>query len=350
MVNLSLLSLLAIFIISAAVTWIAGIALTKTTDTLDTRLKIGEAIGGLILLGISGSLPEIAICYSAAISGHIPIIIGNLLGGIAIQTLIIVIFDFSTKQKKPLSYIAGSPLLSLETIFAIFITSVALGAAFIPIKKSIFHMNPLSIFLAVIWVVGLFTINRARKNPKYIGTSHNGISGRKHHQRRAVENHIFYAKKSTLYVALIFLVGCIATLIAGVVLEESGSIIADKLGINSGIFAATVLAICSSLPEISTGLESIFIGDNHLAISDIMGGNAFMLVIFLMADIIVGKPVLSYAGHLDILFAFLGIVMMAVYAISFLLKPKKCYMRIGPDSIIQIVLYSLGLLAMYYFL
>ena len=103
MENLSLFALVIFFFISAAVTWIAGISLTKTTDTLDSRFKIGEAIGGLILLGISGSLPEIAITYSAAISGHIPIIIGNLLGGIAIQTLIIVIFDFSTKQKKPLS-------------------------------------------------------------------------------------------------------------------------------------------------------------------------------------------------------------------------------------------------------
>ena len=119
------------------------------------------------VLGISGSLPEIAITYSAAISGHIPIIIVNLLGGIAIQTLIIVIFDFSTKQKKPLSYIAGTPLLSLETLFAIFITSVALIASFIPVTKSIFHMNPLSVILAVIWVVGLFAINRARKIPKY---------------------------------------------------------------------------------------------------------------------------------------------------------------------------------------
>jgi len=350
MESLSLFVLIVIFLISAAVTWIAGISLTKTTDIIDTRLNIGEALGGLILLGISGSLPEIAICYSAAISGHIPIIIGNLLGGIAIQTLIIVIFDFSTKQKKPLSYIAGSPLLSLETIFAIFITSVALGATFIPVKKSIFHMNPLSIFLAVIWVVGLFTINRARKNPKYFETSHDGNPGRKHHQRRAVENHAFYTKKSTLYVSLIFLVGCVATLIAGVVLEESGSIIADKLGLNSGIFAATVLAICSSLPEISTGLESIFIGDNHLAVSDIMGGNAFMLVIFLFADFIVGKPVLSYAGHIDILFGIVGIFMMAVYAASFLLKPQKCYLGIGPDSIIQIVLYTIGLVVMYYFI
>ena len=346
MENISTIALLLVFILSAVVTWIAGIALAKTTDTIDTRLKIGEALGGLILLGISGSLPEIAITYSAAVNGHIPVIIGNLLGGIAIQTLVIVIFDFATKKNRPLSYIAGSPLLSMETIFAIVITSVALLATFIPAQKSILNTNPLSIILVFIWVIGLFILNKARKNPNISETVHDASPGRKHHQRRAVENHAFYAKKSTLFVTGIFILSSIATLIAGVVCEESGSIIADRFGINSGIFAATVIALVSSLPEISTGLESIFIGDNHLAISDIMGGNAFMLVIFLFADILSKKPVLSFAGHQDILFAFLGILMMAVYATSFLIKPRKRFFRLGIDSILQIVLYVLGLIMM----
>ena len=51
----------AMFVGSGAITWAAGIALTKTTDTLDHRFKIGDAIGGLVLLGIAGSLPEIAV-------------------------------------------------------------------------------------------------------------------------------------------------------------------------------------------------------------------------------------------------------------------------------------------------
>ncbi len=236
----------------------------------------------------------------------------------------------------------------METIFAIIITSVALLATFIPAQKNILNTNPLSIILVFIWVIGLFILNKVRKIPKLSETTHDASPGRKHHQRRAVENHVFYAKKSTLSVFGVFILSSIATLIAGVVCEESGSIIADRFGINSGIFAATFLAIVSSLPEISTGLESIFIGDNHLAVSDIMGGNAFMLVIFLFADILSGKPVLSFAGHQDILFAFLGILMMSVYAASFLLKPHKRFFRLGVDSILQIILYVLGLIAMFY--
>jgi cation:H+ antiporter len=337
-----------VFLISAAVTWYAGISLAKTTDTLDTRFKIGDALGGLILLGIAGTLPEIAVVASAAVQGHIPVIIGNLIGGISIQTLVIVLFDLAVRNKKPLSYLAGSVILSIETTFAIVITALALLGIFIPASKAVFHLNPASIAIVIAWLVGLFLIDKAREHPRLNVVAGDASPGRKHKERRKVKNHPLYANKSTLYVALVFLVAAAATLVAGVLLEETGSDTAARLGINSGIFAATVLALATTLPEISTGLESIFIGDNHLAISDILGGNAFMMVVFFMADLIAKKPVLSFAGSQDILFVSLGIGMMTVYAISFLVRLKRRYFKLGPDSIFEILLYAVGVAALLY--
>ena len=106
------------------------------------------------------------------------------------------------------------------------------------------------------------------------------------------------------------------------------------------------VSFATSIPEISTGLESIFIGDNHLAVSDILGGNAFMVVLFLLADLVARKPVLSYALHSDLLFAILGAAMMGVYLVSFLIKPRKCFFRLGLDSILVILLYIGGMVAL----
>lgn len=348
MENFSFLWLLSLFFLSALVTWRAGVTLTKTTDTLDTRFRLGDALGGLILLGISGSLPEIAVCLSAARDGHISVIIGNLLGGIAIQTLVIVIFDFAVKKKRPLSYLAGSPILALETLFAISITIIALLATFIPAGENVRNLNPLSVVLAMAWVFGLYMINKARKIKSLNETAIYALPGRRHEDRRKKENHVFYAGRSTVYVISVFIMGCLATLVAGFILEESGTAIAMHIGMSTGIFAATAIALVTSLPEISTGLESILIGDNHLAISDIMGGNAFMLTIFLLADVVSGKPVLSFAGRDDIFLAVLGIIMMAVYGFAFLIKPKKRYLRLGLDSILQIVIYALGVVVLFY--
>lgn len=340
--------LILIFLASALVTWLAGVTLTKTTDSLDTRFRIGDALGGLILLGIAGNLPEVAIVTSAALHGHIPVIIGNLIGGISIQFLVMVIFDLALKNKKPLSYLAGSMTLFFETIFVIVIIALAIIGTRVPAANNILNLNPLSIVILIAWIGGLLLINKAREHPRFNRVAADGLPGRKHRERRKKENHPFYARKSTAHVVLIFLAAAVVILIAGFLLEETGTEIAGQLGISSGIFAATILALITALPEISTGLESIFIGDNQLAISDILGGNAFLVVIFLFADLVARKPILSYAGNQDLLFAALGIAMTTVYAITFIVKLRRRYFRLGLDSILEILLYIGGIVALVY--
>ena len=93
MSTMALPLLLLIFAACAGVIWLAGVRLSDTTDVLDDRLHLGSAIGGVVLLAIATNLPEIAITVAAAASGHIGVAIGNILGGIAIQTLVLVALD-----------------------------------------------------------------------------------------------------------------------------------------------------------------------------------------------------------------------------------------------------------------
>ncbi len=340
---------LLIFVVSGIVIWFSGIILTKTTDALDCRFRIGEAFGGLILLGISGSLPDIAVAVSGALKGHIPIVIGNLIGGISIQTLLIVFFDFAVKGKRPLAYLAGSITLFFETVFSIILIIFALIATYIPAKVSLFKINPFSIMIVAAWFFGLYLIDKSHKIEKFNQVEDDAHPGRMHTECHISKSGGFYADKKSAYIIILFVVFSIIILIAGFLLEESGSFLAGVLGMNSGIFAATILALVTSLPEISTGLEAIFIGDNHLAISDVLGGNAFMLVPFFAADLILGKPALSYAQNGDRLFAIIGIFMLSVYAVAFLIKPRRRYFNLGADSIAEIFIYIGGLVALFYF-
>jgi cation:H+ antiporter len=143
-------------------------------------------------------------------------------------------------------------------------------------------------------------------------------------------------------VILVFLGACAVTLVAGVLLELVGNTLANRAGINGVVFGATVLATATALPEISSGLAAVRLGDNALALGDIFGGNAFQLCLFLVADLIAGSPVLPQAGHLNSWLASLGVGLTAIYSIGVVARPDRCHARLGPDSILALVVFALG--------
>jgi cation:H+ antiporter len=105
--SLGTLLLVVIFVASAVATWFAGVSLSKATDAIDIRLGLGEALGGMILLAVAGSLPELAVTVSGALQHNFDLVAGNLLGGIALQTVVLVICDFCVVGERPLSHLVA---------------------------------------------------------------------------------------------------------------------------------------------------------------------------------------------------------------------------------------------------
>jgi cation:H+ antiporter len=158
-----LLILILVFVAGGGAVWLAGIQLSKTTDVIDSRFGLGEALGGLILLAIATNPPEIAIVVSASLAHNIGIAIGNILGGIAIQTVVLVILDgFGLGRKAALNYEAASLQLVLEGVLVIGILVVSIMGTQLPQSVLFARLSPGELLIAALWLIGLWLINKAR--------------------------------------------------------------------------------------------------------------------------------------------------------------------------------------------
>jgi cation:H+ antiporter len=336
--------LVIVFAAGAGATWAAGLSLSKTTDSLDVRLGLGDELGGIILLAIAGSLPELAITVSAAAQGNLGLAAGNLIGGIAMQTMVLVVCDVVVGRERPLTFLVGALTPVLEGMLVVLVVSgVLMGSLLKPSTAIGGVVSPASVAIVVVWLIGVYVINHVRKEPRWSVTMPGSRPGRRRRGKPHPGPPHPFAGRSTREVLAIFAGACTVTLLAGVLLELSGNTLADRAGINGVVFGATVLAAVTALPEISSGIGAVRLGDNALALGDIFGGNAFQVCLFLLADLIAGAPVLPSAGRLNSWLASLGVALTAVYAIGVVGRPYRCIARLGPDSLAAIVIFALGI-------
>jgi cation:H+ antiporter len=344
--GLGLIPLVLVFGGAAVAVWVAGIELSNTTDVLSTRLHLGEALGGLILLAFATNLPEIAITFTAALSHNLGIAIGNILGGIAIQTVVLVLLDGVGVPRAPLTYRAASLVLMLEAALVVALLVIVIMGTRLSSSVIYARVTPPGLLILVFWLAGLWLIGRARRtlpwheagNPPDGQEGPRGMAAAKMEQSR--RHH------STPREAAVFLAAALVTLAGGVLLEQSGEEIAGHIGLSGVLFGATILAAATALPEVSTGLASLKLGDYQLAVSDIFGGNAFLPVLFFVATLVSGEAVLPEARSSDVYLTALGILLTVIYIWGLVFRPRRQWGRLGPDSILVLVLYAAAIAAL----
>jgi cation:H+ antiporter len=330
----------AVFVAGSVATWIAGISLSKSTDSLDRRFGLGEELGGLILLAIAGTLPEIAIVASAAVAGHLDIAVGNLIGGIAMQTLVLVVLDAASGRERPLSYLVGSLTPVLEALIVVVCLATVLAGAALPASTSVGGVSPTSIAVVLFWLGGVWIVNRVRMRTDWKIEMPGSRPGRRHVREDHPQERRPFSGRSTALVVAVFGLAAGITLGAGVALQSSGNVLADRMGLQGATFGATVLAAATALPEISSGIAAVRLGDHQLAVGDILGGNSFQLTLFLLADVLAGTPVIVAERGSDVWLGGAGLLMTGIVAAAVIARPKRTVLRLGIDSIALVAVYA----------
>jgi cation:H+ antiporter len=153
---------------------------------------------------------------------------------------------------------------------------------------------------------------------------------------------------STGQLFLRFGAGSLVLLAAGSAVAQVGSALAEQSGLGTSSVGATLVAVATSLPEVSTTIAAVRLGSCILAVSNIFGSNAVMVALLFLADVLYREgALLAAVDRAAALGAAVGIVVTAIYLLGLIERANRTVWRLGVDSAAVVVLYLGSLVVLY---
>ena len=327
-----------IFGLSALVIAVIGTRLTGMADRLADQTGLGEAFFGAVFLGAITSLPGITASVVAAIDDRPQLALSNALGGIAAQTVFLVIGDLVYRRAN-LEHAAASLENLLQSTLLIALLALLLLAQLGP-ELTIWGMHPVTPLLFLSYFFGQRLIMQARKDPMW--PPH--ITG--HTRRDEPDEDCDNRGSGRLWAA--FGASAVVIVVAGWALTKSAEKLGPALGLDDSIVGATMTGIATSLPELVTCIAAVRRGALTLAVGGILGGNAFDTLFAGTADIAYRDGSLYHAaGPGEPWLLTMAMLMTAVLLLGLLRRERGGPANIGFESLTVLLIYLLGMWGLY---
>ncbi|MDP5277035.1 sodium:calcium antiporter [Chengkuizengella axinellae] len=144
-------------------------------------------------------------------------------------------------------------------------------------------------------------------------------------------------------VYLLFFIAATCTIFLAVKLSKYVDVIKEKSSIN-GVLLGLMLGGATSLPEITTSVTSIIINNPDIATGNVLGSNLFNFMILAVVDIIFRKSkIFNYSNKQNTMTNLLVMALLIMISASMYFKVSYHIFGIGLDSIILVIVYSLGM-------
>ena len=252
-ISLAFLMLLAAFMILFK----AADLFVKSTSNIATILHVPKMIAGIVLMGLATTAPEFAVSVQSAYLGHPEIALGNAVGsvicddGIALG-LAAILAPVAIGVDKKILKTAAIFLIAIYILTYIF----AFNGTFSRYEGLVLVVSLVGYFYYIFW-----SERRKRRERMTILIE------------QAEEPPPPLKKKDLYKNILMFAVGLVGVIIASRVVIWSCLELAEFFKIPEVIVALTVIAIGTSLPEISTCVIAARKGEGELAVGDIIGAD-----------------------------------------------------------------------------
>lgn len=317
----------------------AGTLLAARGDVIADRFGWGEAVVGALLLGAATSLPDFIVSVSSAYQGYARLAASNAIGGIAVQTVFLVIADLSYRQRN-LEFAATSAATLTQSALLVALLAVPLAAANSP-DVTIWGVHPASIVMLAGYAYGVRLMQSAKTTPMWLPRT-----TRKEQQDGAPEPE--GSKDKSRQRLLLEFVGLVCIIgLAGASLSESAQEIADRTGLGETTVGGLMTAVATSLSELVVSIAAVRRGALTLAVSGVIGGNAFDTLLIAAADLAYRDGSLYHSiSAADLSVAAIAITMTGTLLLGLLRREEKGPAGIGFEGVIVLSLYAVAAITM----
>lgn len=321
------------FATAALVVWLAGKELPELAARLSRRTGLGEAFAGMLLLGGITSLPELATTSSAAAAGAGDLALNNAFGSVVFNLLLLALADMILGGRALTARVARSATLLQGACSMVLLATVAIVITVGDVPLAGAGAGSTLLLILCFGAMRIAAAHETRPTWAVVDPPGDGAEPRPAGTGSSLARLLL---RLALLAALIF--------IGGVVLSQTGEAIADRSGIGAGLIGLVLLAIATSLPELTVITAAVRRGHYELAIGDILGANLFNIAMIFVIDLLLaGRPVLDTAGAFEGGAALLGIVLTGIFLIGLIERRDRTVLRMGYDSLAVIAIYAGGL-------
>ncbi len=314
------------FAVTAAIIIFAGTFLSHFADQIAERTGFGRLLIGSILLAGATSLPELSVDISAVRKGMADLALGDLMGSSLFNLLILAFLDLSSHSKgRMLSRqaarhaLSGNVSAALAAIVALSLLTqpILAGGEILGISYGLWL-----IVLGYIFGVRLIYCDQQASREEAVAAgaapAHTG-SGTWHRP------------------ALGFFAAAAVIVVAGPYMAEAAGVIADASGLGKTFVGTTLVACSTSLPELVASLAALRMGAHDLAIGNVLGSNAFNMLLLIPLDLVHKGPILASVSKSHAITCLAAIVATLVVVLGQLYQVERRRFFIEPDASLVVV-------------
>ncbi|MBN1272188.1 MAG: calcium/sodium antiporter [Candidatus Aminicenantes bacterium] len=265
-------------------------------------LKIPKVVIGIVLVSLATTAPEFGVSVISSILGDPEIALGNAVGS--------VIFDDGVALALA-AILAPAAIMvdcKLIRVVGLFLLSIDLLAYFLARNGVIGRLEG-SLFVLILGLYFFFLLRFEREKHRR-RKKHGFLEEKKHH----LESHRELLKKPVM----LFSAGLVGIFVSSLAVHWSATHISDHFNLSDTIIGLTLVALGTSLPEISTCITAALKGEGEIAVGDIIGADV-LNILWIIGVSAIANPIRVQLRTIDFAFPFM-ILIVLVMLVSMLIR------------------------------